>query len=282
MSCRNAASRSTSCSIISALTSTSSMTRKMKRLSRSMYAPVQRRYGKARASTSSRGKAEGSKWCPFRAWPGCRGELKSVGSPEADHEQGSGSMDHGAPTDISSHPGVSARRRLSRTLGGLAAVFTLAIGLFIANVEGPYYGKSRFDPSYAYLFNALDIEQGVAPFLIQHPGTTVQLVGAAVLRVRWWIENRNLAPTSHRDKRLPSSGAISARDQRRPAVVHGRDDGSGNDAGPRTDGTNRPVPDRAVATAVFSFGARGNRAGSARTPRRPPGHGGYVAGDPWQ
>ncbi len=63
----------------------------------------------------------------------------------------------------------------------LAAVFTLVVGLFIAKVDGPYYNKNRSDPSYAYLFNALDIEQGVTPFLIQHPGTTVQLIGAAVI-----------------------------------------------------------------------------------------------------
>ena len=101
-------------------------------------------------------------------------------------------MDRSAgPADLAWHDGVSVgRSRLSRVLAVLATIFTLAIGLFVANAEGPYFNKNRSDPSYAYLFNALDIEQGIAPFVIHHPGTTVQLIGAAVLRVKWWVESQ--------------------------------------------------------------------------------------------
>lgn len=102
-------------------------------------------------------------------------------------------MDRSAgPADLASDDEMSSvrRSRLSRTLAVLATIFTLAIGLFIANSEGPYYNKNRSDPSYAYLFNALDIEQGIAPFVIHHPGTTVQLIGAGVLRFKWWMESQ--------------------------------------------------------------------------------------------
>src|SRR5882757_4555174 len=101
-------------------------------------------------------------------------------------------MDDSAKTvDTFSATVVSVRRsRHSRDLGVFAAFFTFAIGLFLASMEGPYYIKDRADPSYAYLFNALDIDQGFSPYVIHHPGTTVQLIGAAVLRVKWWVESQ--------------------------------------------------------------------------------------------
>lgn len=86
---------------------------------------------------------------------------------------------------------VSVRgSRRARALGLFAAIFALATGLFVTIAEGPYHNKNKSDPSYAYLFNALDIEQGIPPFLIHHPGTTVQLIGAAVLRAKWWIRSQ--------------------------------------------------------------------------------------------
>jgi hypothetical protein len=61
-----------------------------------------------------------------------------------------------------------------------------AIFLFVAvqltNVSGPQWLGSNFENSYVYLFNSLLIVKGEAPAHIDHPGTTTQVFGAAVLR----------------------------------------------------------------------------------------------------
>jgi len=53
--------------------------------------------------------------------------------------------------------------------------------LILTSLHGPYYLGSNFDPEYAYLLNSLNILLGETPGHTDHPGTSVQLLGAAVI-----------------------------------------------------------------------------------------------------
>lgn len=41
------------------------------------------------------------------------------------------------------------------------------------------------DPTAAYLFNSLNLAEGLTPRHVDHPGTTVQLIGALIIRLIW-------------------------------------------------------------------------------------------------
>ncbi len=79
---------------------------------------------------------------------------------------------------------------ISWSLALSAVILTLSLGMLVRWAEEPYYDKDRADPSYAYLANALAVEQGSVPFLIQHPGTTIEELGAAVIKIKWWLSYR--------------------------------------------------------------------------------------------
>jgi hypothetical protein len=51
----------------------------------------------------------------------------------------------------------------------------------LALCRGPLYLEVNADPEYAYLLNALLVAEGRAPRHTDHPGTTVQVIGAATL-----------------------------------------------------------------------------------------------------
>ena len=51
------------------------------------------------------------------------------------------------------------------------------------HARGPYFLGSNSDPDYTYLLNSLNIERGLRPFHVDHPGTLVQLMGGAILWV---------------------------------------------------------------------------------------------------
>jgi hypothetical protein len=63
----------------------------------------------------------------------------------------------------------------------IPAVF-LTGALQLTKVSGPQWLGTNFENSYTYLFNSLRIVKGEPPFHIDHPGTTTQVFGAAVLR----------------------------------------------------------------------------------------------------
>ena len=65
---------------------------------------------------------------------------------------------------------------------GLVPVLYAAAGLALKASRGPYWLGTNADPEYAYLFNALRIASGRAPYHIDHPGTPLQMLGAVVLR----------------------------------------------------------------------------------------------------
>ncbi len=48
----------------------------------------------------------------------------------------------------------------------------------------PYWRSSMQDTSYAYAFNALDVAELKRPAKVDHPGTTLEMLGAGVLRLR--------------------------------------------------------------------------------------------------
>ena len=54
-------------------------------------------------------------------------------------------------------------------------------------IKGPYYLGENSDPEYVYLFNALNIAQFEAPRHTDHPGTTMQLLGATVIRGSYYF-----------------------------------------------------------------------------------------------
>ena len=63
---------------------------------------------------------------------------------------------------------------------------------FAVSVKAPYHHGSHSDPEYAYLLNSLAILKGNPPGHYDHPGTTVQLIGAGVI----CLEHRLGSPSS--------------------------------------------------------------------------------------
>jgi len=66
----------------------------------------------------------------------------------------------------------------------------IPVGLFAAGVllkheHGPYYLRNNFDPEYNYLFNSLSLLTLHAPRHNDHPGVTLQILGAAVEWLKW-------------------------------------------------------------------------------------------------
>lgn len=49
--------------------------------------------------------------------------------------------------------------------------------------RGPYWLAENFDPEYAYLFNALNLINLPVPQLVEHPDTTLHVLGAIVIKL---------------------------------------------------------------------------------------------------
>ena len=61
----------------------------------------------------------------------------------------------------------------------------LVLSILLVEAHGPYHLAANFDPEYCYLFNSLNILNFHFPAHTDHPGTTLQVFGAAVMLVRW-------------------------------------------------------------------------------------------------
>lgn len=61
-------------------------------------------------------------------------------------------------------------------------IILIFIFINLNSARGPYYLGSNSDPEYAYLLNSLKISQFKTPSHIDHPGTTLQLIGGFVIR----------------------------------------------------------------------------------------------------
>jgi hypothetical protein len=78
--------------------------------------------------------------------------------------------------------GFRGRTLLDAALFSIAPVLFLIVGFFWTKGQGPQWLGRNFENSYPYLLNSLAIVEGKSPFWVDHPGTTTQIFGAAVLR----------------------------------------------------------------------------------------------------
>ncbi len=78
--------------------------------------------------------------------------------------------------------------KLERRLITVIPVLLFIVVTLLVNARGPYYWSENFDPEYAYLLNSLNLLTFQAPHHTDHPGTTLQELGAAVIFVRWMID----------------------------------------------------------------------------------------------
>ena len=78
---------------------------------------------------------------------------------------------------------LPGKRQLVLSLVLFAVIPTIYffVTLQLTKVSGPQWLGSNFENNYVYLFNSLLIVKGEAPAHIDHPGTTTQIFGAAVL-----------------------------------------------------------------------------------------------------
>lgn len=65
----------------------------------------------------------------------------------------------------------------------IVPAMVLLVGAVMRLLEGPFYYAFNSDPEYSYLLNALLILEGQTPHHVDHPGTTLQLLIAATVRV---------------------------------------------------------------------------------------------------
>ncbi len=83
---------------------------------------------------------------------------------------------------------MHSRQRLLLILPALL----LLLSVLLVEKHGPYYLGQNFDPEYAYLLNSLNILTLNSPGHTDHPGTTLQELGAAAVFARWaWLSAVN-------------------------------------------------------------------------------------------
>ena len=61
-------------------------------------------------------------------------------------------------------------------------LIVLVLGLMMKKATGPYWLGPNSDPSYQYLINSLHVLEGKTPSHFEHPGTTLQILGAVVFK----------------------------------------------------------------------------------------------------
>jgi hypothetical protein len=70
----------------------------------------------------------------------------------------------------------------------------LSCVLLLKGVRGPYWHCISMDPEYNYLINSLNFAQGLPIAHQDHPGTTVQVAGAGILRFFHYFRNAGSLP----------------------------------------------------------------------------------------
>jgi hypothetical protein len=83
---------------------------------------------------------------------------------------------------ISRKHGFRSRSLLDAVIFSIAPILFLTVGLLWTKGQGPQWLGRNFENSYPYLLNSLAIVKGNSPVWVDHPGTTTQIFGAAVLR----------------------------------------------------------------------------------------------------
>ena len=69
----------------------------------------------------------------------------------------------------------------------LLPLLLYVLGGLLNNLITPYYLSTMADPAYVYLFNSLNLVYFHSPTHIDHPGTTLQVIGALVIAVKWLL-----------------------------------------------------------------------------------------------
>ncbi len=69
----------------------------------------------------------------------------------------------------------------------IAPVLSILISQWLVTARGPFNLGDNQDPEYCYLMNAINVASFQAPGHTDHPGTTLQLLGAAVITARWML-----------------------------------------------------------------------------------------------
>ena len=65
-------------------------------------------------------------------------------------------------------------------------IFTIFLAVMVClfrYCSGPFYFGNNSDPSYFYLYNFLYILEGKSPLFVDHPGTTLDILGALVIKI---------------------------------------------------------------------------------------------------
>jgi hypothetical protein len=64
----------------------------------------------------------------------------------------------------------------------IIALMIMTLTILLKKATGPYWMGPNSDPSYLYLINSLYILDNYTPYFTDHPGTTLQLLGAVVIK----------------------------------------------------------------------------------------------------
>ena len=80
---------------------------------------------------------------------------------------------------------ASPAERTARLILAVIPVGLFVLSVIVANHHGPYFLRNNFDPDYNYLLNSLSLLKFHTPGHTDHPGTTLQILGAAVLLFKW-------------------------------------------------------------------------------------------------
>jgi len=80
----------------------------------------------------------------------------------------------------------------------LLPVFIFFTTGILRDARGPYWLGTNSDPEYAYLLNSLNVATLQTPGHTDHPGTTVQVLGAGILRISYFFKQ-------HKEKNLQLS-----------------------------------------------------------------------------
>ncbi len=82
-------------------------------------------------------------------------------------------------------------RIISSVILLIIPVLLAITSLHTINERGNIWYNGDYDPAYAYLYNSLNITNGLAPGHYDHPGTTMQVIGAVALKVSWMVDHND-------------------------------------------------------------------------------------------
>jgi len=84
----------------------------------------------------------------------------------------------------------------------MVPLLLFCLPLVLKSYLGPYFLGYNMDPEYAYLLNSLNIINRIPPGHIDHPGTTVDLLGAVGLIMKWLSLDVNELVLRHPEESL--------------------------------------------------------------------------------